>query len=253
MKRFAVPMICFWLSYAGASGAPVDPFDKTESKVCREALIASGREWRNAQAEPFRSMHPGFSKTAKEIYFLYDIPGLEIYLEQGPYGGSHIGANKIHTLYLDYKPDYFPPLSYFRIIFGNKPIRIHLRDLDFSAYYHESSFEGDEILQIRIPLEANVSPGDLQKSAHLIISRSTGQVFGYGVYSRNPVVAFIKDLWLEFRTMSRARKPESHGHWYNSNSGASKPWMYEWAVKKEDRDNQTRGSNPPPSPLLPKN
>lgn len=198
---------------------------------CQRALFATGEQWRNTHRSPLIKIHPAFSKTAKNIYFFYDIVGLQIFLEQGPYGGSSLGSNKISSFYLKYDPRVFSPGSFFRLIFGNKPLDVLIKDADFSRYYRESWLGEHEIMQIRIPIAEGAEPWDLSKSVQLIISRNTGQVFGYG-RTGNPILSFVKDIWLELSTERLATKNYGHGIWYNSDSGLPLPNFYQWALEK---------------------
>lgn len=231
MKR----IICMLMLYAAGRcfAAPVNlPSEPTEqASACEEALFATGPQWNSAHFFPIKAAHPAFSTTAKNIYFYYDIPGLEIFLQQGPYGGSHFRANTIEVLYINYNPNYFSPLSHFHLMFGNEPINVTLKDGDFSKYYDEGTLGRDEIMQIRIPLEANAGPRDLTKSVQLLISRDTGKIFGYGRKSRSPLASFVKDVWLELRQDANTRK-YGYGTWYNSNSRMPLPPFFEWAQKR---------------------
>ncbi len=66
-------------------------------------------------------------------------------------------------------------------------------------------FDNHEILQIRIPREANADSWDLSKSVQLIISRDTGMVYGYG-RKVGRVKSFFKDVWSEMRTHQAAER-----------------------------------------------
>jgi hypothetical protein len=184
----------------------------------------------NGRVSPLEVIHPGFSKTAEHIYFYLNDTCLELFVQQGPYGGSHLGANKIERFYLSYTAGCFSSWSFYRQIFGSEDIEIHLKGEDFSKYYDEGKMGDHEFMQIRIPRQRDAAAWDLSKTTQLLISRDTGMVYGYGP-KRGVIRSFVRDIWSELRTDRAA----SRGVWYNSNSGMPLPNFYQRVLDRKSK------------------
>lgn len=140
---------------------------------------------------------------------------MNINLEQGPRSSGHTRGNELVEFSLNYQPEKFGVGSYFRLMFGDKPLSVTLRDIYQYDTTHTTDAEGGEVLEIFIPIRGKVDSSNfMENSVQLLISRSTGKVFGYGPQSRNGTVAFMKDIWMRLRNTANANR-RGRGIWSN--------------------------------------
>lgn len=206
------------------------------SSNCNEALFASGMQWLNTRNSPLKAIHPAYSNTAEAVYYSYDIGGVRLFLEFGKVFTKANGEinRKLEKIFLEYKPDYFMPFSFFSNVLGKKPILIHhsgsenipeklQRDLHQN---HSLSNEEDDDIWTIYP-----ESGNDNHPLMLIISKSTGRLTGYPK-SKNGFFDFTNGLWVELRR-SKAANKYGRGKWYNSNSGMESPFANLWSSNLE--------------------
>jgi len=118
--------------------------------------------------------------------FHLKIDGLSLWILQGPTDDGEVPS--IIDFYLSYNPKRFWPGSFYRLLFGEKPLECGIKDVLTSGfqnvpfllqYLHgDTSQKPDEILTIRLRYPSSIP--DTSYSMELLISRTDGKVFGRG-------------------------------------------------------------------------
>lgn len=220
---FVKRVIIFFVAFSAQCAMGAD--EPNSRSICERALFATGLEWKGSHdaSSPLNSIHPAYSTTAESIYFFYEIDGLTIHLEHGPYKGM-AGTPELKRLYLKYDPKMFFPGSFFRRMFGKKSLVV--TEADIGNHYMGSLFTNDEaseILELQIPLtELAKRTNFYEDTALLILSRPTGKVLGYGPRGQNIFSEVTRGIWMEMRENSNAQT-HGRGFWYNSDSGMPAP------------------------------
>ena len=117
---------------------------------------------------------PAYAWDVQAIHFMYDIPGLQIAFEQGPYSGS-LHTSEIKQFHLIYDPSKFSRFSVIRRMFGNSPLNYSKEDLRVAS---DSGFASEEGKMAEFYLKGNNRSGDVNfdDGGMIMISRDTGQI-----------------------------------------------------------------------------
>ena len=183
-------------------------FDYSSSaSKCEKLFSASGIEFSKFTTYELEAFHPAYSSAAQGIFFNYSAPGFEIHIEHGPRNGNHTRNIEIKNLSINYDPSKIHTKSFFKSLFGSKPIQIS--SIDQIQYYSTfqllSGKEDGEYLEITID-------GNEDYKFLLMISRSTGKLLGYRLYKDYGVFRHFRNVFLEYKA-SRSANQFGRGTW----------------------------------------
>lgn len=108
------------------------------------------------------------------IHFHYDLPGLQISIEQTPYSGS-LHLPEIKNFRLIYDPSKFSVFSVIRRMFGNTPLNYTIEDIRTTS---ESMFASEEGKVAEIYFRGTNSSDDIMRDngGMIMITRDTGRI-----------------------------------------------------------------------------
>jgi hypothetical protein len=154
-------------------------------KTC-EAVLAGHLSQRNRSNEPFEQHWerrrvlmanlPAYAWDVKSIYYQYNVPGLQFYLEHGPFQGTDMfGVKDLKRFRLIYDPSKFSVFSVIRRMFGNAPLDLTVDDIRIVG---QSNFMSDEGTMLEIYLKGKNTTDDVRRDngGMIMISRDTGQI-----------------------------------------------------------------------------